>query len=101
MAAGRPILAAVSNKSETARYVESANCGLIIHPESPEALVESVVSLRSDSDLQSRLGANGRAYVQQHFAKDKVLQKYDLLFSRYKGQGRPGTEASKKTVVAS
>jgi len=101
MAAGRPILAAVSNKSETARYVESANCGLIIHPESPEALVESVISLRSDSDLQSRLGANGRAYVQQHFAKDKVLQKYDLLFSRYKGQGRPGTEASKKTVVAS
>jgi colanic acid biosynthesis glycosyl transferase WcaI len=100
MAAGRPILAAVSDKSETARYVESANCGLIIHPESPEALVESVLSLRTDSALQSRLGANGRAYVQQHFAKDKVLQKYDLLFSRYKGQGRPDTEASKKTVEA-
>ena len=101
MAAGRPILAAVSDKSETARYVESANCGLVLHPESPEALVESVLSLRSDSALQSRLGASGRTYVQQHFAKDKILQKYDLLFSRYKAQGQPGTEASNKTVVAS
>lgn len=100
MAAGRPILAAVSDKSETARYVESANCGLILHPESPEALVKSVLSLRADSALQRRLGASGRAYVQQHFAKDKVLQKYDSLFSRYNGQGHPGTEASNKTVVA-
>jgi colanic acid biosynthesis glycosyl transferase WcaI len=100
MAAGRPILAAVSDKSETARYVESANCGLILHPESPEALVKSVLSLQADSALQRRLGASGRAYVQQHFAKDKVLQKYDSLFSRYKGQGHPGTEASNKTVVA-
>jgi putative colanic acid biosynthesis glycosyltransferase WcaI len=101
MAAGRPILAAVSDKSETARYVESAKCGLILNPESPEALVQSALSLRSDSALQSRLGANGRAYVQQHFAKDKVLQKYDSLLSRYNGQGQTGTEASNKTVVAS
>jgi len=101
MAAGRPILAAVSDKSETARYIESANCGIVINPESPEAMVKSVISLRADPALQSRLGANGRTYVQQHFAKDKVLQKYDLLFSRYKGQGRPGTETSNKPVVAS
>ena len=100
MAAGRPVLAAVSDKSETARYVKSANCGVILHPESPETLVESVLSLRSDVALQSRLGANGRAYVQLNFAKDKVLQKYDSLFSRYSGKGQSGTEASNKTVVA-
>lgn len=101
MAAGRPVLAAVSNKSETARYVESANCGLILHPESPEALVESVLSLRMNSALQSSLGTNGRAYVQQHFAKEKVLQKYDLLFSRYADNGQPGPEASNNTAIAS
>ena len=101
MAAGRPVLAAVSDKSETARYIESANCGLILHPESPEALVESVLSLRMDSALQSSLGANGRAYVQQHFAKEKVLQKYDLLFSRYSDNGQPGAEASNNTVIVS
>jgi colanic acid biosynthesis glycosyl transferase WcaI len=100
MAAGRPVLAAVSDKSETARYVQRANCGLIIHPEDPKALVEAALSLRMDPGLQSELGASGRAYVQQHFAKEKVLQKYDLLFSRYAGQGRPDAEASKKTAVA-
>jgi colanic acid biosynthesis glycosyl transferase WcaI len=101
MAAGRPVLAAVSDKSETAQYVQRANCGLIIHPENPEALVEAVLSLRRDPVGQSGLGANGRAYVQLHFAKEKVLQKYDVLFSRYAGHGRPGTEASKKTAIAS
>lgn len=101
MAAGRPVLAAVSDKSETAQCVRRANCGLIIHPENPEALVEAALSLRRDSGLQSGLGANGRAYVQEHFAKEKVLQKYDVLFSRYTGQGRPGAEASKKTATAS
>jgi colanic acid biosynthesis glycosyl transferase WcaI len=101
MAAGRPVLAAVSDKSETARYVQRANCGLIIHPEDPRALVEAVLSLRKDPAVQSDLGANGRAYVQQHFTRENVLQKYDLLFSRYAGQGGPGAEASRKTVVAS
>src|SRR4029077_20466961 len=63
MAAGRAVLAAVSGKSETALYVQRANCGLVVHPENPEALVEAVLSLRRDPAVQSGLGANGRAYV--------------------------------------
>jgi len=99
MAAGRPVLAAVSDKSETARYVERAKCGLIIHSEDPRALVEAALSLREDSAIRQKFGSNGRAYVRQHFTKEKVLHEYDALFSCYADEVRPGTEASKKVVV--
>jgi colanic acid biosynthesis glycosyl transferase WcaI len=100
MAAGRPVLAAVSNKSETARYVERAKCGRIIHSEDPMALVEAALSLRADGTLREKLGSNGRAYVLEHFTKDKILREYELLFSRYEDEVRPGAEASKKAVAA-
>jgi colanic acid biosynthesis glycosyl transferase WcaI len=100
MAAGRPILAAVSDKSETARYVERAKCGRIIHSEDPMALVEAALSLRADGALREKLGSNGRAYVLEHFTKDKILREYELLFSRYEDEVRPGAEASKKAVTA-
>jgi colanic acid biosynthesis glycosyl transferase WcaI len=100
MAAGRPILAAVSNKSETARYVERAKCGRIIHSEDPMALVEGALSLRADGALREKLGTNGRAYVLEHFTKNKILREYELLFSRYENEVRPGAEASKKAVAA-
>jgi colanic acid biosynthesis glycosyl transferase WcaI len=100
MAAGRPVLAAVSDKSETARYVNRAKCGLILHPEDPMALVDAALSLRADHVLRERLGSNGRTYVLENFTKDKILREYDLLFSRYCDEIRPGTEAAKDTVVA-
>jgi colanic acid biosynthesis glycosyl transferase WcaI len=101
MAAGRTVLAAVSVKSETARYVERALCGLIVAPEDPQALLEAVLSMRADPVLRGRLGANGRAYVLQHFTKEKVLQEYDRLFSRYADEIDVDAEASKKAVAAS
>src|SRR5580704_3045311 len=100
MAAGRPILAAVSDKSETARYVERAKCGRIIHSEDPLALAEAARSLRDDGALREALGSNGRAYVLEHFTKEKILREYELLFSRYEDEVRPGAEASKKAVAA-
>jgi colanic acid biosynthesis glycosyl transferase WcaI len=99
MAAGRVVLATVSDKSESARYVKQAQCGLIFPPEDPKALVEAALSLRADPALRERLGANGRAYVQQHFTKDKVLQEYDRLFSRYADE--IPAEASKKVIAPS
>jgi colanic acid biosynthesis glycosyl transferase WcaI len=100
MAAGRTVLAATNDKSESARYIERAQCGLTVPPEDPNALVEAVLSLQADADLRKRLGANGRAYVERHFTKEKVLQEYDRLFSRYVDEIGAQGEASKKAVAA-
>jgi colanic acid biosynthesis glycosyl transferase WcaI len=101
MAAGRTVLAAVSDESETARYVQRAQCGRIVHPEDPKALVEGVLSLRSDSAVREKFGVNGRFYVQQHFTREKVLHDYGLLFSRYGDKSKVESEASKKAVAPS
>jgi colanic acid biosynthesis glycosyl transferase WcaI len=101
MAAGRAVLAAVSDRSETARYMERAKCGLIIHAEDPENLVEAALALRGDPACREKLGSNGRAYVQQHFTKEIVLQEYELLLSCYGDEVRPEAGPSKKAIAAS
>ena len=80
MAAGRPIVAAVSERSEAARQVLRGNCGVVVPAENPRALVEAVLALRRDPALRHELGANGRAYVEAHFTKDRVLRAYDEFF---------------------
>ena len=80
MAAGRPIVAAVSERSEAARQVLRGNCGVVVPPENPRALVDAVLALRQDPALRHQLGANGRAYVEVHFTKDQVLRAYDEFF---------------------
>jgi colanic acid biosynthesis glycosyl transferase WcaI len=100
MAAGRAVLATVRDKSETARYVERARCGLIVVPEDPEALVEAVLLLRANPALRERLGANGRGYVLQHFTKENILQEYDRLLSRYADKIDVEAGASKKAIAA-
>jgi len=80
MAAGRAIVAAVSEKSEAARLIRRAACGVIARAEDPRALVDAVLMLRSAPGTRSMLAANGRAYVEEHFTKSSVLAAYDEFF---------------------
>jgi len=100
MAAGRTILAAVSERSEVARQVRDAQCGLLVPAEDPKALVEAVSLLRRDPSLRQRLGTNGRVYADLHFTKQKVLQEYGLLFSHYADGKEAEPEASEKAAAA-
>ena len=76
MAAGRPIIASVNSVSETARRIREAECGLIVEPENPLALVEAIQDLRGASAKAKCLGANGRSYVEQYFSKEAILKHY-------------------------
>jgi len=87
MAAGRPVVVAVNPKSEAGRYVREADCGLVVPPEDPEALAKAIRSLSADPRSVTRLGANARAFAEQHFSKTVVLHKYDEFFRRICAQG--------------
>jgi colanic acid biosynthesis glycosyl transferase WcaI len=100
MAAGRAVVAAVSDQSETARYIARAKCGVIVEPDNPAVLADAVLSLKQASDLRSKLGANGRTYVEENFTKRKILEEYDVLLSRYASGVRPGAEPSKNPIAA-
>src|SRR5260370_11443451 len=62
MAAGRMVLAAASERSEAARLIGNAQCGLRISAEDPKALVDAVSWARQQPALRKKLGANGRTY---------------------------------------
>jgi colanic acid biosynthesis glycosyl transferase WcaI len=84
MAAGRAIVAAVSEKSEAARQIRKANCGVVVPPENPEALVHAVLSLSENAGLRRQLGTNARAYAEPRFTRAGVLHRYDEFFRRFR-----------------
>jgi colanic acid biosynthesis glycosyl transferase WcaI len=82
MAAGRPIVAAVHPDSEAAKYIRRAKCGLIVPPEEPDLLADAILQLYANRELAIRFGRSARAFAEEHFAKERVLQQYDGFFCR-------------------
>jgi colanic acid biosynthesis glycosyl transferase WcaI len=81
MAAGRPILAAVSEQSETGRFIKQHRVGIVTPPEEPEALVEGVSSLRADPGGAAEMGRNGREIAEQMFDRRRVLDRFEKVLS--------------------
>lgn len=82
MASGRPIVASVHERSEAARLIHEANCGIIVSPEEPEALFEAVYKLRNSPEEMAEYGSNGRLYVEKYFSKELILKRYEELFRK-------------------
>lgn len=81
MSSGRAVVAAVNDRSEAARQVRRADCGVLVPAENPDALLGGVNELRRAPALRQRLGGNGRAYAEAHSTKDRVLQSYERLLA--------------------
>jgi len=80
MSAGRPIVASVNAESEAAKYVRLAACGLVVAPKQPQALAEAVRKIYTDRKLGGQYGKNGRAFAEENFSHQKVLERYDQFF---------------------
>lgn len=76
MAAGRPVVAAVDEDSETARQIRSAGCGVIVPAETPEMLLDAIVSLARDKAARDRLGQSGRSHLEKKLTMERVLEQY-------------------------
>jgi colanic acid biosynthesis glycosyl transferase WcaI len=79
MAAGRSVLAAVHPDSETAGVIRKADCGVLVAPDEPQQLAAAAARLAADPVVRARLGANGRRYVEEHYARDRVLARYEAF----------------------
>lgn len=82
MSAGRPIVAGVAIASEASKYIKSANCGITVKPEQPQALAEAVRVIYKNRDLGERLGRNGRSFAEANFDKEIILKKYVEFFEK-------------------
>jgi glycosyltransferase involved in cell wall biosynthesis len=65
-AAGRPIVAAVGVDGASAVEVERSGAGIVVPAGAPDALLDALARLRSETGLAARLAAAGPVYAQAH-----------------------------------
>lgn len=64
----------------TGEVVVNGESGVLIPPENPGALADSIVKLIGDEAVIARLGKNGRGRVLELFDKDKVNARMERIF---------------------
>ena len=74
MLSGKPILASVDYDSATTRYINEAQCGLSVEPDSIGSLVVGFKKMASMSNEQLQsFGNNSRSYANQHLTRNHNL----------------------------
>jgi hypothetical protein len=78
MASGRAIIGSVSGEAQA--ILEKSGGALLTASEDDQAIAEAVVRLADQTELTRELGANGRAYVLDHYRRDTLAMRYmDML----------------------
>ena len=76
-ASGRPVLAAVSARSESAREMRAAGGGILVSPEAPHEMARAILELRNDPSRAQALGVSGLAYSAQHLGERAACMEFD------------------------
>lgn len=72
-AAGRPVVAAVANDSETAAEVRAAGAGPVVAPGDPAALLAALQALAADPGRSAHYGRQAQAYARTHLGAEPAL----------------------------
>ena len=80
MAAGVPIIAVMSDKSEIARIVREENCGTLVKPGEKKVLADCIFQLYNDKDRLEQMSANASRATNSKYNLGKVSARYlDLI----------------------
>lgn len=79
MSVGKPIIAMINGAG--AELVKEAKCGIAVPAENPNELQKAIIKLQSMNKAElAAMGDNGKMYCEQHFSKEKSMEKlYHLL----------------------
>ena len=79
LSAGRPVIAAADEDSETARLVSEVGCGLVIGPGRPELLARTIRAARDGAYDLEAMGRRGRDYVEREADRSVAMERYRKL----------------------
>jgi glycosyltransferase involved in cell wall biosynthesis len=80
MSCARPVILGVDGQAR--KTLEEARAGVVIEPESAEALVEAIVNLAGDASMRKTLGASARQYIIERCSRERTARDYiDVLTS--------------------
>jgi colanic acid biosynthesis glycosyl transferase WcaI len=79
LAAGRPVIAAADDDSETARLVREVGCGLVIPPGRPELLARTIRAAAEGAYDLAEMGRRGREFVAEEADRVVAMERYRAL----------------------
>lgn len=80
LASGRPIVASVPATGTAAKAIGQSGGGLIVKPESADALATAVLDLYKQPELVAQLGQKGRKFAVENYCFEQALERYEKLF---------------------
>jgi GT2 family glycosyltransferase/glycosyltransferase involved in cell wall biosynthesis len=88
-AAGRPVVAAIAPRSETARELELARAGVIVDADRPQVLASALEAAAADPERLAELGAGGLAYARAHLTREAVMAEYEAFLEQVLAHAPP------------
>jgi glycosyltransferase involved in cell wall biosynthesis len=79
LAAGRPVIVAAEDSSETARLVREIGCGIVIPPARPDLVARTIREAASGGFDLDEMGRRGRAYVEDEADRVVAMERYRAL----------------------
>ena len=79
LSAGRPVIVAADEDSETARLVADVGCGIVIPPGRPELLARTIRAAYEGAHDLEAMGRLGRSYVETEADRSVAMTRYRKL----------------------
>jgi len=79
LSSGRPIIVSIDEESDTWKLIQKAKAGLCIAPENPPALVEAILTLKSDQELRDCFGRNGRIWAENNHSPQSCAKQIEKI----------------------
>lgn len=76
LASGKAVIATANPGTEVADIV--SELGIVVTPENTDALAEAIDDLADRPDQLNLFGKRGRAWVEEHWSREKVLERFSL-----------------------
>ncbi|OGM65429.1 hypothetical protein A2893_01595 [Candidatus Woesebacteria bacterium RIFCSPLOWO2_01_FULL_39_25] len=73
MASERPVIATANSICELARFINEANCGIVVGPEDPILLKDAILKIYSAPSIGRKYGISGRKYAEEKLSIDSIL----------------------------
>ena len=86
LASARPVLASIDPDTEVARVIDSSKSGVAVPPEDQAAFDAAILDLIDSPQRRSRMGDNGRAFVEEWVSPAGVAAAYVSLFKELRNQ---------------
>lgn len=79
LAAGRPILAAVDESSETAALIREVGCGVVVPPDDATAVAQAIRQMAAGSFDLEAMGLNARRHAEESLDRATAVSRYRAL----------------------